>query len=204
MLTCNWHTLKCFAEQLRCKLADKTRYREAFDALYGIMYLKHNGTEAEQMAAVDASIASFKEAFSDEPTVVQYFEQEWEPKKGADPCTGGHHAGADNFAHCCTAGKRCEPARDVARTCEHCAEMWVAALRSGVNHRDDDTTAICEGFHSVVKSLLRSSGGEALRVDKLIHFLLDFVDEMFAFREVRRRHGALQRRRVRAAARPSI
>ena len=71
-----------------------------------------------------------------------------------------------------------------------CADLWASCLRTDVNFRDDDTSGICEGFHSVLKSLLRSSGGEALRLDNLIHFLLGSVEEMFAYREVRRHHGA--------------
>lgn len=63
-------------------------------------------------------------------------------------------------------------------------------LRTRVNHRDDDTTAICEGYHSFAKSLLRGSGGEALRIDKLSRFLFETVDEMYAYRKVRLRHGA--------------
>jgi hypothetical protein len=71
------------------------------------------------------------------------------------------------------------------------AGLWAKCLRKGINHRDDDTTAICEGFHSVIKSLLRATGGEGQRVDKLIYFLLNTVSEMFTYREVRRHYCAL-------------
>jgi hypothetical protein len=50
-------------------------------------------------------------------------------------------------------------------------------LRTGINHRDDDTTAICEGFYSVIKSLLRATEGEGQRVDKLIYFLLNTLSD---------------------------
>ena len=60
--------------------------------------------------------------------------------------------------------------------------MWAKNLRANVNHRQDDTTGICEGSHSSVKSLLDATGGEAQRVD---HFLLHTVEELHTFEDVR-------------------
>ena len=73
------------------------------------------------------------------------------------------------------------------------AEMWVTCLRTDINHCDDDTTALAEGCHSVLKSLLRAAGGEGLRVDSLIHFLLEKITEVYVYRDVRRHHSALLR-----------
>jgi hypothetical protein len=50
-----------------------------------------------------------------------------------------------------------------------CADMWAVCLRM-VNHRDDDTTSICKGFYSALKSLIRSLGSKSLRPDRLLHF----------------------------------
>jgi uracil phosphoribosyltransferase len=78
-----WHATKCWLEQLRRQLADKSRFRDAFDSLYAIMFLDASGTLDERTAAVDAKIAAFKVAFEDESAVVEYFVRHWEKKKGA-------------------------------------------------------------------------------------------------------------------------
>jgi hypothetical protein len=66
------------------------------------------------------------------------------------------------------------------------AEIWAVCFRSGVNHRDDNTTSLCEGYHSAVKGTLRAQGGEAIRVDRLIHYLLTFVAQTYVHQDVRR------------------
>jgi hypothetical protein len=55
------------------------------------------------------------------------------------------------------------------------ADMWAVCFRMAVNQQDDDTTSICEGFHSALKSLIRSFGSENLRLDRLLHDLLRFL-----------------------------
>jgi hypothetical protein len=59
-----------------------------------------------------------------------------------------------------------------------------------VNHRDDDTTFICGGFHSALKSLIRSLGSESLRLDGLLHFLLRFVAQVNVHRDTRQFWGS--------------
>jgi hypothetical protein len=70
-----------------------------------------------------------------------------------------------------------------------CADMWAVCLRMDVNHRDDDTTSICEGFHSALKGLIRSLGSESLRLDRLLYYLLRFVAEVNVHRDARRFWG---------------
>jgi hypothetical protein len=66
------------------------------------------------------------------------------------------------------------------------AEMWVVTLRDGVNHRGDNTTSICEGYHAAVKGPLRGTSGESLRLDRLIHHLLTFVAATYVDKDIRR------------------
>jgi hypothetical protein len=82
---CTWHATKCWLEQLHNKLVDKSRVTETFNAIHDIMLLKVAGTPEEKLAAVDAAIKAFKEAFSDEGAVLQWFEREWEVKSGRVP-----------------------------------------------------------------------------------------------------------------------
>lgn len=55
-------------------------------------------------------------------------------------------------------------------------------MRRRINHRDDNTTSHCEGYHSAIKGHIRSRGSENLRLDKLVHFLLTVVSEMYTYR----------------------
>jgi hypothetical protein len=71
------------------------------------------------------------------------------------------------------------------------AEMWVVCLRESVNHRDQDTTGVAEGFHSSTKSWARSLESEDLRVDRLVHFLLNNIAELSEFKDAQRFHGVL-------------
>lgn len=64
-------------------------------------------------------------------------------------------------------------------------------MRTHINHRDDNTTSLCEGSHSAIKALLRAQGSEVQRVDKLIYFLLRVVAETYSYRDVRKHHSAL-------------
>jgi hypothetical protein len=64
-------------------------------------------------------------------------------------------------------------------------------MRHDINHRDDNTTSLCEGSHSAVKALVRASGSECQRVDKLVFFLLRVVAETYSYRDVRKHHSKL-------------
>lgn len=87
VLLCLWHATKAWLEQIRNKLVNKQRCKEAFDTLHDIMYLKATGTLAQRCAAVDAAIEQFKETFSDEPEVIDWFELAWEKKRGTNGAT---------------------------------------------------------------------------------------------------------------------
>lgn len=83
VLLCTWHATKAWLEQLRNKLRDKSRFREAFDTLHNIMLLKATGTREQRLAALDASITNFEEAFKKEDGkegVLAWFRREWKPK----------------------------------------------------------------------------------------------------------------------------
>jgi hypothetical protein len=66
------------------------------------------------------------------------------------------------------------------------ADMWVLCLRMDCNHRDQNTTSIAEGWHSSTKAWIRSQGSENLRLDHLIHYLLDWVGGLNRYRDSRR------------------
>lgn len=80
---CTWHFTQAVLKQVRNKLRDVSRFRECFKAIHGIMCLEADGSREERLRKVNAAIAEFKQAFRNEPEVVKYFEQEWEPKRGA-------------------------------------------------------------------------------------------------------------------------
>ena len=86
VLLCLWHATKAWLEQLRAKLHDKSRFREAFDSLYAIMFLKAAGTREQRLAALQESIDALEEDFEDEDDMLQWFQHEWEPKLGAQAC----------------------------------------------------------------------------------------------------------------------
>jgi hypothetical protein len=79
---CVFHVLQAWLLQIRNKLRDKGRLKEAFDALYNILYLRAIGTFLERCAAVDQAIADFKQVFATEMSLVQYFEVHWQKKNG--------------------------------------------------------------------------------------------------------------------------
>ena len=70
------------------------------------------------------------------------------------------------------------------------ADMFVLHFRANVNHKDDKTTSICEGYHGAIKRVIRAGMGEHLRLDRFINFLLSFVEEIFIYRCVRLIQGA--------------
>jgi thioredoxin-related protein len=74
--------LKAWLEQLRRKLQDKTRFRQAFDQLYAIVYMRAQGSTEARQAAVADRIRAFKESFRSEKNLLQYFEVHWEAKSG--------------------------------------------------------------------------------------------------------------------------
>jgi hypothetical protein len=80
-----WHATKCWLEQLRNKMVDKERFTEAFHTILTIMLLKVGGTSEEKLSAVDTAKQKIEEAFSSERSVLQWFEREWELKKGEGP-----------------------------------------------------------------------------------------------------------------------
>jgi hypothetical protein len=51
---------------------------------------------------------------------------------------------------------------------------------------------ICESWHSATKSLLRATGNESQRIDRLIYYLLEEVAELIEYRNLRARHGMHQ------------
>ena len=70
-----------------------------------------------------------------------------------------------------------------------------------MNHNGDPTTSICEGYHSILKRVIRGEMGERLRVDRLIHHLLHFVTAEYIYREVRSGAGVAQNNLHRCALR---
>lgn len=82
-MVCCWHSTKAWLEELRPKLEDKTRFREAFDMLHDIMFMRPTGPYDERLAAVTQAITDFKAAFAGEKEVVDWFKRAWEKKKGA-------------------------------------------------------------------------------------------------------------------------
>lgn len=61
-----------------------------------------------------------------------------------------------------------------------------------MNNKDDDTTSICEGWRSSMKSHIRSLGSESLQMDRLIFFLVESIANISAHRDVRRLLAAAQ------------
>lgn len=62
--------------------------------------------------------------------------------------------------------------------------MWVTCFRIYINHGDDNTTAHCEGYHASVTGVMRVTGSEALRVNKLIWFLLNLLNKKYVAMEL--------------------
>jgi hypothetical protein len=80
---CLFHVLKAWLENLRKKLSDKSRFREAFDMLRGIVYWQRQGaTEEEKAASINHLIDEFRKTFDTEMSLLNYFGSYWEQKKG--------------------------------------------------------------------------------------------------------------------------
>jgi hypothetical protein len=75
--------LEGMAENLRRKLSNKSRFREAFDMLKRIVYYRTQGaSEEESRAEIGRLINEFREAFNAEGSLLHYFDSFWEHKKG--------------------------------------------------------------------------------------------------------------------------
>jgi hypothetical protein len=80
---CLFHVLKAWLENLRKKLSDKSRFREAFEMLRGIVYWQRPGApEEEKAASIDHLINEFRRTFDTETSLLDYFDSYWEQKKG--------------------------------------------------------------------------------------------------------------------------
>lgn len=71
--------------------------------------------------------------------------------------------------------------------------MWVACLRSDVNHRDADTQGVIEGYHNAIKTFLDGVGSPARRLDRLLFILLHVVTDYYTAREALTNRGMFQR-----------
>jgi hypothetical protein len=83
-----------------------------------------------------------------------------------------------------------QTARCTTAVPKRCAEMWATCMKTHVNHHDQNTTSIAEGWHSSVKSWIRSQGSENSRLDWLIHFLLIWIGDSNLHKDVCRHYGA--------------
>jgi hypothetical protein len=79
---CTFHVLQAWLKNIRCKL-HKVKAKEAFDALYSIMYLKVVGTSEHRAAAVQEAMRAFREAFVSEGVLIEYFDKTWTAKWSA-------------------------------------------------------------------------------------------------------------------------
>jgi hypothetical protein len=53
-----------WVKNIRCKLHNKNNYKEAFDAMYSILFLKAVGMSRDCAAAVQQAMCAFWEAFA--------------------------------------------------------------------------------------------------------------------------------------------
>jgi hypothetical protein len=156
------------------KLRDKSRFRAAFAALYGIVYIQGQGTVEERADAVANHIQRFKHAFSSQGPLLECFIVHWEGKSGDHERLLGQvpllaHTSLGDFGPTIMC---------------LCADLWDTCLRQHVNHCGDHTRAICEHWHSPVKRVLREEWGEHLRVDRVINHSLTFVTDEITCRRV--------------------
>jgi hypothetical protein len=80
---CLFHVLKAWLENLRRRLTDKSRFREAFDTLSKIVYWKRPGASQEEKAAtINFLISEFRRTFAAESGLLHYFASFWDQKKG--------------------------------------------------------------------------------------------------------------------------
>lgn len=62
--------------------------------------------------------------------------------------------------------------------------MWNVSLRNLIYHNGDNTMSLCEGYHSILKRILRGQWSEFLRVDRVCHYLLYLFAEAFIARRL--------------------
>jgi hypothetical protein len=80
---CLFHVLKAWLENLRRKMINKSRFREAFETLKSIVYWRKPGaSDEEKRSEIDRLIDEFRETFKAEGSLLHYFNSFWEPKKG--------------------------------------------------------------------------------------------------------------------------
>jgi hypothetical protein len=80
---CTFHVLQAWLKNIRCKLSNKARAKEVFDALYSILYLKAVGTSEDRGAAVQQAMCDFRAAFASESALITYFDNTWTAKWSA-------------------------------------------------------------------------------------------------------------------------
>jgi hypothetical protein len=80
---CTFHVLQAWLKNIRCKLSNKARAKEVFDALYSILYLKAVGTSEDRGAAVQQAMCAFRAAFASESALITYFDNTWTAKWSA-------------------------------------------------------------------------------------------------------------------------
>jgi hypothetical protein len=92
---CLFYVLQAWLLKVRIKLRNKSRFEEAFNMLYSLLYTPATGTHDDRMKLLEARIAVFKAAFVDEKPLLTYFEVHWKKKKGERshskielPCAG--------------------------------------------------------------------------------------------------------------------
>jgi hypothetical protein len=64
-----------------------------------------------------------------------------------------------------------------------------------VCRRYQDTTGVAEGWHSLAKGWVRCQGSENLRLDRLLHVLLQWIGGLYAFKDVCRFHSTVKSKR---------
>jgi hypothetical protein len=79
---CLFHVLQAWLLKVRIKLRNKSRFEEAFNMLYSLVYIHAPGTHEDSVLLLEARIVAFKAAFVDEQPLLTYFETHWEKKKG--------------------------------------------------------------------------------------------------------------------------
>lgn len=172
-----WHVLKAWAEQLRRKLQDKSRFHEAYGMLQRIAGMQVPGTLKEVHSTVDDAIRCFESRFHEETEVIAWFQRAWKDKRG------------EQDLMCCSecwtpVGLRRSQSPQLMTVLPERAELWVKCFQVFHNTLDCHTTAHCEGYHLKVKYTLRAMGSEALQVDKLIWFFLEFMIKAYVRREL--------------------
>jgi hypothetical protein len=79
---CTFHVLQAWLKNIRCKLSNKARAKEAFNAVYSILYLRAVGTSEDRAAAVEQAMCAFRAAFAS-GALTAYFDNTWTAKWSA-------------------------------------------------------------------------------------------------------------------------